>query len=306
MKREVLAVLMLFFSIVSVLPSLATADDSRWNPLKDRLVADGFDREYVDTVFSAVSLEFDSKVMARKMGALLKRRQSPPAKVRKRDEGFDERYVGPVLLAGAYAFLRENYPLLQDIDKEYGVRPTVLVALLLVETRLGFTLGDDPAFSNLANMAAAQHPALFMDDLNPIKDLSSSDQKWLHRRTGEKADWAYKELVALLGFSRENSINPVSIPGSPYGAFGICQFMPSTAVHYAVDGDEDGRIDLFKKPDALASMASFLERHGWKNSLPHKKQMKVIYYYNHSTYYARTILEVSKQLESIKATFGPE
>ncbi|NDV26950.1 lytic murein transglycosylase [Desulfovibrio sp. JC010] len=295
-----------FFILFLASAPCAVADDSHsWDALKDRLVADGFNREYVETVFSASSLKYDSAMMARKMRVLLKRRFEPPAKKAARERKYDERYIGPVMLAGGYSYLREHYELLQKIDKRYGVDPSVLTALLLVETKLGFTLGDNPAFNNLANMAASSDPLKFFDDLGYEK-LEEKDMVWLKKRTKKKADWAYKELSSLLKFSADNSIVPTEIPGSPYGAFGICQFMPSTAIHYAVDGDGDGRIDLFAREDALFSMASFLKRHGWKNSLSKEKKLKVIYRYNHSMVYARTIYEVSRQLEKIRSTFGPD
>lgn len=276
-----------------------------WDELKDRLVTDGFNREYVDAVFSSSSLDYDSAMMARKMRVLLKRRFEPPAKKVAREKKYDERYVGPIMLAGGYSYLHEHYALLQDIDKEYGVAPSVLVALLLVETKLGYTLGDAPAFNNLANMAASSDPLKFFDELG-YKKLEEKDMVWLKKRTKKKADWAYRELSALLKFSSANSIVPTDIPGSPYGAFGICQFMPSTAIHYAVDGDKDKHIDLFSREDALFSMANFLKRHGWKNTLSKEKKLKVIYRYNHSKVYARTIYEVSLQLEKIRSTFGPD
>ncbi|CCO24983.1 lytic murein transglycosylase [Maridesulfovibrio hydrothermalis] len=292
-------------SIFMMCSSLALADSHEgWSPLKDRLVKDGFNLEYVEAIFSATSVEYNSDIMARKMRVLLKRRFEPPAKKVAREKEFDERYVGPVLLAGAYAYLREHYDILVQIDKEYGVAPSVVVALLLVETKLGFTLGKAPAFNNLANMAASSDPLLFFDDLGYEK-LEDNDLKWLKKRTKKKADWAYRELAALLTFSSANSINPAEIPGSPYGAFGICQFMPTTALSYAVDGDKDGQIDLFKREDALVSMANFMKKHGWKNSLSKAKKLKVIYRYNHSMVYARTIYEVAKQLDRIRSTFGP-
>lgn len=305
LKKRLLKTLVLILCAVFIIPVQAGATDARWNALKKRLVSDGLNSEYVDTIFTASSLEFDSGVMGRKIGAMLDRRKMPPKKRREIDSGYDKRYVGPVLLAGAYAFLRENYSVLQQLDKKFGVKPSILVSLLLVETRLGFTLGKNPAMNNLANMAAADDPDLFLSDITDEK-LSAKDIKWLKARTTEKSDWAYRELLALLRFCKENSINPVEIPGSPYGAFGLCQFMPTTAQSYGYDGDGDGRIDLFNKPDALASMANFLKKHGWKNSLGEEKQLKVIYRYNHSTFYARTILEVAGQLEGIKSTFGPE
>ena len=295
-----------FFILFLGSAGFASGEDSHsWDVLKARLVSDGFNQEYVDAVFSASSLEYSSSMMARKMRVLLKRRFEPPAKKVAREKEFDERYVSPIMLAGGYSYLREHYELLQRIDKRYGVAPSVLVALLLVETKLGFTLGEAPAFNNLANMAANSDPLKFFDELGYEK-LDEKDMAWLKKRTKKKADWAYKELSALLTFSSQNSIVPTEIPGSPYGAFGICQFMPSTAIHYAVDGDGDGRIDLFGREDALFSMASFLKRHGWKKSLSKEKKLKVIYRYNHSMVYARTIYEVSRQLKKIRSTFGPD
>ncbi len=299
-KISVLTILLLVgFSFV------AGADGHKgWNHLKDRLVTDGFKREYVDTVFAVSSVKYDSEIMARKMRALLKLRFEPPAKKKKREMTFDERYVGAVMLAGGYSYLREHYDYLVEIDRKYGVAPSVIVALLLVETKLGYTLGNNPAFSNLANMAASSDPNLFFDKLGYEK-LEQKDMDWLEKRTQKKADWAYRELHALLKFSSDNSVDPTEIPGSPYGAFGICQFMPTTAISYGVDGDGDGRIDLFGREDALASMANFLKKHGWKNSLSKEKKLKVIYRYNHSKVYARTIYEVADNLERIRSVFGP-
>lgn len=302
MRRKLVLFL---FCILTVFPIVSHADGHKgWEPLKKRLVDDGFKVEYVDIVFSGSSVEYDSSIMARKMNVLLKRKFEPPAQKAAREKEFDKRYVGPILLAGAYSYLREHYDLLINIDKKYGVAPSVVVALLLVETKLGFTLGDAPAFSNLANMAASSDPMIFFDKLG-YKELKAEDMAWLKKRTQKKADWAYRELAALLTFSTDNSLNPAEIPGSPYGAFGICQFMPTTAISYAVDGDGDGRIDLFSEDDALTSMANFLKRHGWKNSLNKEKKLKVIYRYNHSMVYARTIYEVASQLERIRSTFGP-
>ncbi len=302
-RLTVLSVLCFSFIICSEV--LCAANSVEWNPLKDRLVKDGFTLEYVTQVFSAESMKYDSGIMSRKMRVLLHRKFEPSAKKVAREKEFDERYVGVIPLAGAYSYLRENFDILLAIDKKYGVSPSILVSLLLVETKLGRTLGKAPAFLNLANMAASTDPMTFFDDLGH-SDLKDEDLKWLKKRTKQKADWAYKEMVALLKFSKANSIKPTEIPGSPYGAFGICQFMPTTAMSYAVDGNADGRIDLFSTDDALDSMANFLKKHGWKESLSKDKKLKVIYRYNHSMVYSRTIFEVAKELDGIRSTFGPE
>jgi membrane-bound lytic murein transglycosylase B len=53
------------------------------------------------------------------------------------------------------------------------------------------------------------------------------------------------------------------------GAFGQTQFVPSAFLRYAVDGDGDGRRDLWNSPaDALASAANLLFQSGWEREAP--------------------------------------
>jgi membrane-bound lytic murein transglycosylase B len=120
----------------------------------------------------------------------------------------------------------------------------------------------------------------------------------------QKGNWAYEELKALLTYCRGAGVDPVSIPGSVYGAIGLCQFMPSSAVHYGRDGDGDGKVDLFVEADALVSMANYLKEHGWKPGLSFNEQAQVIYAYNHSMNYALTILEVAERLRKTHSIFG--
>jgi membrane-bound lytic murein transglycosylase B len=53
------------------------------------------------------------------------------------------------------------------------------------------------------------------------------------------------------------------------GAFGQTQFTPTAFFKYAVDGDDDGHIDLWRSPaDALASSANLLKQSGWVTAKP--------------------------------------
>jgi membrane-bound lytic murein transglycosylase B len=57
--------------------------------------------------------------------------------------------------------------------------------------------------------------------------------------------------------------------GSYAGAMGLPQFMPSSVLSYAVDFDEDGRVDLTAShADVVGSVARFLHEHGWRNGMP--------------------------------------
>jgi len=89
--------------------------------------------------------------------------------------------------------------------------------------------------------------------------------------------------------SKAGGFDPLSIKGSWAGAFGLCQFVPSSYLHYAVDGNGDGRVDLFNVVDALASVANYLKRSGWEKENQEKKK-KAIYAYNHCDNYVKAVL----------------
>lgn len=275
-----------------------------WAPLAERLVADGTDPALLTRVFSDPSMVFDPQIMARKMNPLLESKLAPPEEKAAEPE-VDQRYLNPILLAGAYGYLRENKAVLDAVRQRFDVPGEVLVALLLVETKLGLNTGTSKALMVLANMALVRDLALITPYLSRT-ELDPEIKDWLAARTVQKSDWAYEELQALLQYARNGGLDPLEIPGSAYGAIGICQFMPSNALAYGVDGDGDGKVDLFDKADALHSMANFLRAHGWRKDMTEAQKFKSIYSYNHSGTYARTVLAVADNLVRIGRTFGAE
>jgi membrane-bound lytic murein transglycosylase B len=79
---------------------------------------------------------------------------------------------------------------------------------------------------------------------------------------------------------------------------GVAQFMPTSIMAYGKDGNNDGMVDMLNHADSMASIANFLKSHGWRSGQSRKKTEKIIYYYNHSTYYVNTILIIAKRLTS--------
>ena len=64
--------------------------------------------------------------------------------------------------------------------------------------------------------------------------------------------------------------------GSWAGAMGHTQFMPSAYWHYAVDGDGDGKVNLWQsEQDALTSAAHFLANLGWKPGFRWGREVKL-------------------------------
>jgi membrane-bound lytic murein transglycosylase B len=86
---------------------------------------------------------------------------------------------------------------------------------------------------------------------------------------GRRAAFGRRELIAAMTMEQRENYQPKQMVSSWAGAFGETQFMPSTFLAQAVDGDGDARIDLWNSPaDALASTASMLDRAGWHRGEP--------------------------------------
>lgn len=80
-----------------------------------------------------------------------------------------------------------------------------------------------------------------------------------------RRDYFRGELLATLQIVQRGDLASEKLRGSWAGAFGQTQFMPSTYLRLAVDGDGDGRRDLVDSvPDALHSTANFLAKAGWR------------------------------------------
>jgi lytic murein transglycosylase len=85
---------------------------------------------------------------------------------------------------------------------------------------------------------------------------------------GRRAKLFTAELDAALDIITKNLAPRSALTGSWAGAMGQPQFLPSSYLAYAVDGDGDGRADIWKSsPDALASIGNYLKLKGWQPGL---------------------------------------
>jgi membrane-bound lytic murein transglycosylase B len=74
----------------------------------------------------------------------------------------------------------------------------------------------------------------------------------------------WRELKAFFALAEKENLDPAAIKGSYAGAMGYGQFIPTSYLEYAVDGDNDGNRDLWTSPaDAIFSVANYFNRHGW-------------------------------------------
>ena len=135
-------------------------------------------------------------------------------------------------------FLRENEETLRRAEQEFGVPVEIIVAIIGVETRYGKHAGRYKVLNSLATLAF-EYP--------------------------KRSRFFRSELKQFLLLCREQGLDPLTVQGSYAGAMGIPQFISSSYRNYAVDFDEDGRIDIWENPvDAIGSVGNYFKVHGWK------------------------------------------
>jgi len=148
-----------------------------------------------------------------------------------------ERRVSPDRVERGRELLRRHRALLNEVATEYGVQPRFLVAFWGLETNFGDYLGSFPVIGALATLA--------------------HDER--------RSEFFRAQLLDALRILDQGHIEPASFKGSWAGATGHLQFIPSTFVRHAVDGDGDGRKDIWGNlRDVFASGANYLSDLGWK------------------------------------------
>lgn len=274
-----------------------------WLPLAMRLAADGLSGPRVDALLSTLASTPSQSPMGRKMLELYKSRFMPrPPSAKPTSTTY---YKGVVTEQNARlcrAFIAEHKQAFSQAQARYGVPSSVAVSLLFVETRLGKVLADVPenALYTLASMAVSRDPSQ-IDQWLPRMPGYEEHMDWLQETMPKRADWAYKEVRALVRHILQDDLDPQYLPSSIYGAVGLCQFMPSNIAAYGADGDDDGKVDLFHVPDAVASLSNYLVWHGWKPGISRAQQHKVLMTYNRSTVYANTILALADLVQKSEA-----
>lgn len=150
-------------------------------------------------------------------------------------------YLGTLVddekVAEGRAMMRQHASTLAAAEQRFGVDRHTIAAVWGVESDFGKARGKMPLVQALSTGAclAPRRNAFFKG-----------------------------ELIATLQIIQRGDVRPERLFGSWAGAFGHTQFIPSTYLRLAVDGDGDGRRDLVDSiPDALHSTANFMAKAGW-------------------------------------------
>ncbi|CAN5865515.1 lytic murein transglycosylase [soil metagenome] len=126
---------------------------------------------------------------------------------------------------------------LSGIESRYGVPGDILMAIWAMETGFGAVMGDFDVIRSMATLASE----------------------------GRRQQFAEDQLMAALRIIGSGEFSRAQLRGSWAGAMGQTQFIPTSFLSTAVDGDGDGRRDVWgSSADALASAANLLAKGGWQ------------------------------------------
>ena len=266
----------------------AAADDAL-KPLKRKLIADGFAETQISALYPPGFTPLYKTV-------------SQTLRLRESKLNYDQ-FLLPSAIDEARRFLRKNETTLLRAEELYGVNRCVIVAILLVETHFGSYTGTIPTFAILSTFALMDQKGSrdrIWGLLSP-QERKQWDRVEFDRRLVKRAEWAYEQLHALLKLTDCNPRRVAALRGSIMGAIGWPQFLPSSLVRWGIDGNGDGRIDLFQLEDAIFSTANYLREHGWDEAGAESRKEEVIYAYNHSRPYVGAILGVARDLGDCQA-----
>jgi len=134
-------------------------------------------------------------------------------------------------------FIKKHQKIFDNVEKRFGVPKEYIAAIIGIETVYGRNVGSYLVFDNLTTLAFEKN------------------------RRNRFFKYQLKKFIRL---AQKDKFDIRSIKGSYAGAIGLGQFMPSNYEAYGVDYDGDGRIMLHKPEDAIASVANYFKKNGWR------------------------------------------
>lgn len=167
---------------------------------------------------------------------------SKPAEAVKPWYAYRDHFMTRERIDAGIAFWSEHRGEVAKAAKDSGVAPHVIIGILGAETFFGRITGKYRVIDALSTLAFDYPP---------------------------RAKYFLAELEQFLLLAREDGFDTRTVLGSYAGAMGNGQFMPRSYREWAVDGDGDGKRDLWGSwPDVLASVANYLADHGWRADEP--------------------------------------
>jgi len=150
-------------------------------------------------------------------------------------------------VADGIAYVKKHRKTFERVEKKYGVPKEYIAAIIGIESAFGKNVGKYPVFDTLSTLAFEKN---------------------------RRNKFFKQQLIEFLKLSKNQKFNPKNVKGSYAGAIGLVQFMPSNYKPYGVDFNKDGRISLQNPDDAIASVANYFKKNGWRTGEPVATRVK--------------------------------
>jgi membrane-bound lytic murein transglycosylase B len=228
---RLLVIFSVFFYSLFVSPAFAHEDFNVWlNDLKKEAVGKGITEKTASAIVNHVEI----------LPNIIELDRTQPEFVSPFLDYYQRR-VDTLKITEGRKLLVKHAELLDKVEMQYGVPKALLVAFWGMETNYGRYQGDIDTLSALVTLAY----------------------------DGRRASFFRNQLLDAMRMVDAGNANVEQFLGSWAGAFGSMQFMPTTFMTYAVDGDGDKIIDIINsQADAFASAANYLSQVGWQKGQP--------------------------------------
>ncbi len=237
----------IFITLLFIVTLSLHAKDYSENPktklfIESMVKKHNFKKSYLLELFSNVKVQ---KSALRFFVKRAKKKLTQKQKVRLQklypEHGTWDRYVKlkvtPKRIHQGRVFLKRYQSTFDEVEKRYGVPREYIAAIIGIESVYGVNVGKYPVFDTLTTLAFEKN---------------------------RRNRFFKSELEKFILLSYRQEFNPKNVRGSYAGAIGLAQFMPSNYEAYGVDFNDDGKIRLQQAQDAIASVANYLKRNGWR------------------------------------------